>query len=187
VSALEVVAARIPTPVDARGRRLRAYVGAVEGTWRNYWAIDGGKNREYVGPTFPFDRQGGRQARALNRLLNDEARTALPPDAPARCAHCGGPLPPTTTRQFRLTCSAACRQRLARQRRPNRGGVDSDATTADVTPFGASEGLTAPAPTGGLTKGSSRSARPAHPSAWDSRVRGPGEKRADRPVPGRTG
>jgi len=62
------IASTIPVPVDD-GRGCRAYVGETAGQWRVYFARDGGRLREFVGPSFPRDRRGGRTARRLADLL----------------------------------------------------------------------------------------------------------------------
>jgi len=67
-SDLARIAAAIPVPVDD-GRGCRAYVGETAGQWRVYFARDGGRQREFAGPSFPRDRRGGRNARRLADLL----------------------------------------------------------------------------------------------------------------------
>lgn len=70
---LATVVASIPTPVDHDGTLPRAYVGSVtpstEGPWKwqVYFGLDGGRQRQWVGPVFAGgDRGVFRLAEALN-------------------------------------------------------------------------------------------------------------------------
>jgi hypothetical protein len=127
---------------------------------RAAFLVDGRIHGAPVGPAFDKPRQ----AIALVDLLNGEAPrprlddssgpvsgltrgdARVEPEAPgpqeastSTCAGCGGPLPPGRHGQRRLTCSAACRQRLRYQRSAKRAGADIDGGTPNLTPSRPSE------------------------------------------------
>ena len=75
------LAASLPVPVED-GARCTAYVGEQDAHWRVYFGRNGGRHREWAGPTFPLNRAGSRAACDLASLLNGRAPR--------------GPLAPTT-------------------------------------------------------------------------------------------
>lgn len=136
------LATAIPIPIDHLGP-ARAYCAVEPGGYRVWFGLDGGRRREYVGPTFP--RPAG--AIALANLLNGDPTPRSAPVIPAvpssqdprdepdlepseapeaasspvglevagrTCVICGGPIP-IGSRSHRRTCSRACRISLSRR------------------------------------------------------------------------
>ncbi len=158
------LAASIPVPVDAfgparaycvadhqPGDRLSNGLPAGRGgrtTYRVCFALEGGRRRELVGPTFERPREAARLAELLNGhgvVASDMAATSATgsaePARPRLCIACQGPLP-AGSRPHRRTCSAACRQRLVRgARAAERSARGSQARGAgSVTPAAVSGG-----------------------------------------------
>jgi hypothetical protein len=136
------VAATIPTPVDPAFGPCRAYVESRDGAWRAVFALDGGRRGQSAGPAFPFDRAGGRAARALASVLNSRLASAEAPDpavptltasaATSACVRCGRALPPGSRRQ-RRTCSDACRQAVRYRRATEGASADGNGRASFLT------------------------------------------------------
>lgn len=86
---LRAAAAAIPIPVDHTGR-ARAYCTTERGGYRVWFAVDGGRQRQVVGPTFPKQQP----AYDLADLLNGDPTPRSAPDLiPSNAFRESGPLP----------------------------------------------------------------------------------------------
>ncbi len=143
---LDRLAASIVRPTDLPwNERARAFIDVVtlgpdhpplaRCTHRTAYQVivglDGGRRDVPVGPAFTDRATASALVRRLNEARErDAAHGERPPTAPRCCTVCGATLPPGSQVR-RETCSAACRQRLARSRRAA-GGAAAAARAARV-------------------------------------------------------
>lgn len=159
--ALTRLAGSIPIPVGARGVPALAYVASERDgpdhelnrpcghryQWRVYWALEGGRRREPFGPRFERSYEALRLAELLNGGSSEHDHAdATEPVRPRLCIACQGPLP-AGSRPHRRTCSATCRQHVARRARaPEQGSRESKARDARGEREGFATGAEAQAP-----------------------------------------
>ena len=155
---IEVVTLGVDHPPLARCTHQAAY--------RPAWSLDGGRRDEPIGPTFA-DRGPASQ---LVRLLNGEADAITGDGAPApspggrSCVVCDTPLP-AGSRVHRMTCSAACRVRLARERRTAaQAGGPGDAPAPPSGPAAPGGGVGSPTGEPHSTPTDNVTTRPAAPA-----------------------